>query len=82
MATIRVTDARSTLPTIIETAQAEAVFLEQRGRVQAVVVSSERYERLLEALEEFEDVEAFDEAVAEKGDNIPWGEVKSGLSQI
>jgi len=79
MSTISVTDARSNLPEVIEAAQAEAVFLERRGRLQAVVVSPEQYERMLAALEEAEDVAAFDEAMAEEGDNIPWDQVKSDL---
>jgi hypothetical protein len=43
------------------------------------VVSPERYEELLEAEEELEDVEAFDAAMAEAGDAIPWEQVKVDL---
>jgi antitoxin Phd len=79
MSTISVTDARGKLPEVIATAQAEAVFLERRGTTQAVVVSPAQYERMLAALEESEDVEAFDEAMAEEGENIPWAQVKADL---
>lgn len=79
MSTISVTDARANLPEVIESARAGAVFLERRGRLQAVVVSPEQYERMLAALEEAEDVAAFDEAMADEGDNIPWDQVKSDL---
>ena len=32
-----------------------------------------------EALEDAEDVVAFDVAMADEGDNIPWGQVKADL---
>lgn len=51
------------------------MFLERRGKVEAVVVSPQQYERMMDALEEAEDVEAFDAALAEDGDNIPWEQV-------
>lgn len=79
MSTISVTDARGRLPELIERARGEAVFLERRGKLEAVVVSPAQYERMLEALEDAEDVAAFDAAMAEEGPNIPWAQVKSDL---
>ena len=46
---------------------------------EAVVVSPERYERMVEALEEAEDAMAFDAAMAEEGPNVPWEQVKADL---
>ena len=57
----------------------EAVVLERYGRPAAVLVSIERYEQLLDALEEAEDITAFDAAMTEAGDNIPWEQVKADL---
>lgn len=34
---------------------------------------------MLDALEEVEDVAAFDAAMAEEGENIPWAQVKADL---
>jgi PHD/YefM family antitoxin component YafN of YafNO toxin-antitoxin module len=48
----------------------------------AVVLSPERYEALLEAEEELEDVEAFDEALAEQAPTIPWEQVKADLGWL
>ena len=76
---LTVTDARGRMPEIIEQARGEAVLLERRGKVVGVVVSPEQYERMLEAMEETEDVLAFDDAMGEEGDNIPWDQVKSDL---
>ena len=79
MSTISVTDARGRLPEVIKQARGEAVFLERRGKLEAVVISPEQYERMMDALEDAEDVAAFDEAMAEEGDNIPWAQVKADL---
>ena len=79
MSTVSVTDARSRLPELIERARGEAVFLERRGKLEAVVISPEHYARLTEAFEDAADVEAFDAAMEEEGDNIPWAQVKRDL---
>ena len=79
MSKISVTDARARLPEVMRQARDEAVFLERRGKLEAVVVSPEQYELMISALEEAEDVAAFDEAMAEEGPNIPWAQVKADL---
>lgn len=79
MATVRVTYARAQFPDLLSTAQTEAVFLERRGKVTAVVVSVAQYERMMDALEEAEDIAAFDAALAEEGENIPWEQVVAEL---
>jgi prevent-host-death family protein len=79
VATMNVSEAREKLAEAIDTAQAEAVVLERYGRPAAVLVSMARYEELIEAFEEVEDVAAFDAAMAEQRDNIPWEQVKADL---
>jgi antitoxin Phd len=74
-----VTDARARLPELIAQTSTEAVFLERRGKVAAVLVSPEQYARMQDALEDAEDVAAFDAAMADEGDNIPWEQVKADL---
>jgi prevent-host-death family protein len=74
-----VSEAREKLSEVIDTAQSEAVVLERYGRPAAVLVSLERYQQLVDALEEAEDVAAFDAAMAEEGDNIPWEQVRADL---
>jgi len=82
MATIPVSEAREKLSEVVDTAQSEAVFLERYGRPAAVLLSPARYEELLEALEDVEDVAAFDAAMAEEGENLPWEEVKADLGWV
>ncbi len=79
MATMPVSDARDNLAQAVETAQTEAVILERYGRPAAVLVSPQRYDELMEALDEADDVAAFDAAMAEEGPNLPWDRVKADL---
>lgn len=79
MSIVSVADARKHLSDVIVRSKSGAVFIERRGQRAAVVVSPEQYERMLEALEDAEDVAAFDEAMAEEGPNIPWAQVKADL---
>jgi len=79
MTTFSISKARESLSDAVELSRTEAVFLERHGKKAAVIVSPERYEEMMEALEEIEDVAAFDAAMAEEGPNIPWGEVKADL---
>jgi len=62
--------------------QSEPVELEHYGRRAAVMVSPDRYDEMLEAFEESQDVAAFDVALAEVGDNIPWEQVKIDLGWL
>lgn len=82
MSIVSVADARNHFSDVIDRAKSEAVFIERRGQRAAVVVSPEHYERMLEALEDAEDVAAFDEAMAEEGPNIPWAQVKVDLGWV
>ena len=67
------------MPEAVELAHSEAVILERYGRRAAVLLSPERYDELMEAFEEAEDVAAFDVAMSEEGPNIPWDQVKADL---
>jgi len=79
MPVMSVSDARSRLPQVIESAKTEEVVLERHGRRAAVVVSPERYDELIEALEDGHDIAASDAALAEEGPNIPWEAAKADL---
>ncbi len=79
MATMNISTARENLPDAVELARTEAVFLERYGRRAAVLVSPEQYERLMDALEDAEEIAAFDAAMNEEGPNIPWEQAKADL---
>jgi prevent-host-death family protein len=82
MSNVSVADARNNFSDVIARAKGEAVFIERRGQRAAVVISPERYERMMDALEESEDMAAFDEAMAEEGPNVPWAQVKTDLGWV
>ncbi|MEV4901983.1 type II toxin-antitoxin system Phd/YefM family antitoxin [Citricoccus sp. NPDC055426] len=79
MIILSVSEARKSFADVVEQAKSEAVFIEKRGVTEAVVISRARYESLMEASEEAEDLAAFDEVMAEEGENIPWDQVKADL---
>ena len=79
VSSMNISEARERLAEVIDAAQSEAVVLQRHGRPAAVLVSVERYEELLAAAEEAEDNAAFDAAMAEAGDNLPWEQVKADL---
>ena len=79
MSTMSVSAARRDLPSAIETARTEAVFLEREGTHAAVIISVERYEQLMDALEDVEDIAAADAAMADPSPSIPWEQVKAEL---
>ena len=76
---MNISAARENLPAVVELSRTEAVVLERYGRPVAVLVSPERYDELMTALEDAEDVAAFDAAMQEEGPNIPWEQVKADL---
>lgn len=55
------------------------MILERNGHPAAVLVSPERDNELMDALEELEDAAAVDAALAERGGPIPWGQVMRDL---
>ena len=82
MTNVSVADARNNFSDVIDRSRDEAIFIERRGQRAAVVISPERYEQMMEALEESEDAAAFDEAMAEEGPNIPWAQAKADLGWV
>jgi antitoxin Phd len=82
MVRMAISEARERLAEAVETAHTEAVVLERYGHPAAVLVSPERYEELMEALEDAEDVAAFDASMAEEGPSIPWAQVKADLGWV
>lgn len=79
MAKFTVSEARAKLAEVVALSRRQAVVLERHGEAAAVVISPERYERMLEALEEAEDQEAFDAALAEAGADVSWDEARADL---
>jgi antitoxin Phd len=82
VAKFTVSEARERLSEVLETSQTEAVILQRYGRPAAILISPDRYEQMMEALEEAQDAVAFDEAMSDEGGNIPWEQVKADLGWL
>lgn len=82
MSRVDVSTARTNLAQILDASKSEPVLIERYGKLAGVLISPARHDELLAALEEMEDLRAFDEAMAEEGENIPWDQVKADLGWI
>lgn len=76
MTSMQVHEAQGDMPKVIALAASEAVVLEQQSDAVAVVISPDRYEELMDAYEELQDIVDFDDALSEEGPNIPWKQVR------
>lgn len=74
-----VSTARANLAKLLEASKTHDVLIEKYGEPAGVLVSAERHAQLIAALEELEDVRAFDVARSEEGENLPWEQVKADL---
>ena len=72
MVTISVAEARRNFASVLDQIGQQAIVIQRRGKAAAVLVDVEEFERMYAALEEREDVAAFDAALMEDGDNLPW----------
>ena len=82
MTELSVTDARAELPAAIKKSQKSPVHILKHGEPVAVLISPTLYEEMLEAMEELEDIEAFDQAVLSNEKLIPWESVKKELGLL
>lgn len=79
MKDVGIAEARRNFAALVERAQDEPVGITRHGEQQAVIVSSVVFDRMQTAYEEFVDAAAFDAAMQEEGENLPWDEVKREL---
>lgn len=79
MTEISVTDARAELPAVIARAKKKPVHIVKHGQPVAVLINPELFEKAMEAMEELEDIEAFDKAIAAHEKTYPWDQVKREL---
>ena len=79
MANMPISQAREQLPAVLELCQTEAVILERYGKPQAVIISYERYDELMTAIEDMEDLEYLEKNPPDLSDTIPWEDVKREL---
>ena len=79
MTEISISDFRADLAESLRRARKNPIRITNHGEAQVVVLDASTYEKMLNNLEELEDIEAFDEAIAENASGIPWDQVKKDL---
>lgn len=72
-------DAREHFAEALAAANREPVFITRHGKRVAALVTTEFYERAIEALEDAEDIAAAQAALDEDGESIPWETVRADL---
>ena len=82
MVTMTVSEVRDRFAASIDRAKDSPVTVVRRGRPQVVLVAPEQYDRMAKAVEELADIVAFDQAMAEDGDNIPWEQALADLGWV
>ena len=76
---ISITDARAELPAVVARSKKKPVHIVKHGQTVAVLMNPELFEKAMDAMEELEDIAAFDQAVAAHEKTFPWDQVKREL---
>ena len=79
MRQVSIAEVRADLAQAIADCADEPIEITRRGKSVAVLVESGVYERLLAALEDYDDQRDFDHALNSDLKNIPWEQVKRDL---
>jgi prevent-host-death family protein len=82
MSELSVTDARAELPAAIKKSKKAPVHILKHGEPVAVLISPTLYTEMLEAMEELEDIAAFDAAIASNESPVAWDDVKKELGLL
>jgi len=80
--TLGVAEARRNLAAVLGNAEHQPVVIERRGKQAAVLVNAAEFRRMQEALDELDDIAAFDAAMSEEGENLPWEQAKIDLGWV
>lgn len=79
MSDMSATEARERFSEALAASSREPVFITRHGKRVAALVTTEFYERAIEALEDAEDIAAARAALDEDEPSIPWEVVKADL---
>ena len=81
MTTIKFTEARANLPSLVTQVitEGQRVIIERHGHERVALVPMADVE-VLQRLEDAADVEAAEAALAESGNTVPWEKVKEDLA--
>ena len=79
MTSLSISELRADISKAVKTAKKSPIEISRHGEPVAVLVSPSLYEKMMEAMEELEDIAAFDEAIKRKDESIPWEKARKDL---
>jgi prevent-host-death family protein len=72
MKSFAISNARRDLPTLVDKSANEPILITRNGQEAAVMVSPSLYQEMIDAMEELEDIAAYDAAKARREDSVLW----------
>jgi len=72
MKSFALSDANQDFSLLIDRAAQEPILITRQGKEAAVVISPSLYQEMTEAMEDLEDIAAYDAAKARKEDSVLW----------
>ncbi|MEI6219736.1 MAG: type II toxin-antitoxin system Phd/YefM family antitoxin [Actinomycetes bacterium] len=82
MTSLSISQARADLADVISRAQKKPITISKHGKPIAILINPSLYQAMLESVEELEDIEAFDQSMADTSPSIPWERVKKDLGLL
>ena len=82
MKSFALSDANHDLSMLVDKAAEEPILITRQGEEAAVVISPSLYQEMTEALENHEDIAAYDSAKARKEDSVLWQDARKDLGLV
>jgi prevent-host-death family protein len=82
MTTMTISELRADISKVVNSVKKTPVTISRHGEAVAVIISTSMYEQLLDALEELEDIAAYDAAVARNEPTFAYEQVRKELGLI
>ena len=82
MKSFALSDARRDLTALVDKSAKEPILITRHGEEAAVMISPSLYQEMTEALENHEDIAAYDSAKARKEDSVLWQDARKDLGLV
>lgn len=82
MTTLTISELRADISRAVSSTKKAPVEISKHGEPVAFLISPSMYEKMIDALEELEDIADFDKAMANPEPGIPWEQVKKELGWV
>lgn len=82
MKSFALSDADCDLSMLVDKAAKEAILITRHGEDAEVMISPSLYEEMIEAMEELEDIAAYDAVKARKEDSVLWQDARKDLGLV